>query len=68
MPVILGAQKQWLGSGVKRTYAEVPDEMMYIPIIPTIQTLLMNDEFVRQVRVITLFLNLVMICTYTSID
>lgn len=38
-----------MGSGVKRTYAEVPEEMMYIPIIPTIQSLLLNSDFVKQI-------------------
>lgn len=51
MPVLLGTEKKWTGSGSKRTYAEVRNEMMYIPILSTIQSLMKDDDFVKQVWV-----------------
>ena len=44
-PVLLGMEKQWKGSGTKRSYADVREEMMYIPILKTIQTCLMTRKF-----------------------
>ena len=46
--ILLGLEKQWIGSGAKRTYTEVREEMMYIPILETIPTLLNNPEVHKQ--------------------
>ena len=48
-PVLLGVEKQWKGTGQKRMYAEVKHEMMYVPILETIQSLLDDAEVVKQV-------------------
>ncbi len=49
MAVLLGTQKRWSGSGAKRAYTEVRNEMMYVPILSTIQSLLNEDDFAKQV-------------------
>lgn len=46
---LLGLERQWKGSGSKRSYREVREEMMYIPILKTIQVLLNNPEVAKQV-------------------
>ena len=43
--------KQWKGSGSKRAYTDVREEMMYISVIDTIQNLLDDPEVVKQVHV-----------------
>ena len=48
-PVLLGTEKQWKGSGTKRSYADVREEMMYIPILKTIQNLLDDPGILKQV-------------------
>ena len=48
-PVLLGIERQWTGSGKKRRYAEVREEMMYIPLLKTIQSLFYNTDVVRMV-------------------
>ena len=48
-PILLGLDKQWKGSGAKRTYREVREEMIYIPVLDTIQDLLNDDEVLKQV-------------------
>ena len=47
--ILLGTDKVWKGSGQKRTYCEVQDEMMYISILETIEALLRDGECVKQV-------------------
>ena len=48
-PVLLGIERQWTGSGKKRRYAEVREEMMYIPLLKTIQSFSYNTDVVRMV-------------------
>ena len=40
---------KWKGSGDKRKYTEIKNEMMYIPILETIQSLLSDEEVLKQV-------------------
>ena len=47
--VLLGTERQWIGSGEKRSYVEVRDEMIYVPILETIQSLLNNGNVSKQV-------------------
>ena len=48
-PVLLDIERQWTGSGKKRRYAEVQEEMMYIPLLKTIQSFSYNTDVVRMV-------------------
>ena len=48
-PVLLGIERQWTGSRKKRRYAEVREEMMYIPLLKTTQFLSYNPDVVRMV-------------------
>ncbi len=50
--VLLGTKKQWKGTGKKRGYTEVRDEMVYIPILETIQSLLKDPNVLKLVRAI----------------
>lgn len=47
--MLLGVEKEWRGSGSKRSYADVREEMMYIPLLKTIQSLLNDPKIVKQV-------------------
>ncbi len=47
--MLLGLEKQWKGSGAKRSYSEVRHEIMYIPILRTIQDLLDDPNIHKQV-------------------
>ena len=47
--MLLGTEKQWKGSGQKRAYVEVQDEMVYVPILDTLQSLLEDMDDSKQV-------------------
>ena len=47
--MLLGTKKQWKGTGKKRAYIEVRDEMVYIPILETIQSLLKDLNVLKLV-------------------
>ena len=47
--LLLGTERQWTGSGEKRRYAVVREEMIYIPLLKTIQSLFHNPDIVRMV-------------------
>ena len=45
----LGERRVWKGSGAKRSCVTKGDEMMYIPILTTLQALLSNDTIYSEV-------------------
>lgn len=47
-------EKKWKGTGTKRSYTDIREEMMYIPILKTIQTLLEDPEVAKQVHTLSI--------------
>ena len=45
----LGEKHDWIGSGSRRHYGIVKDEMMYTPLLKTIECLLQRDSIVDEV-------------------
>ena len=50
MRVILGERRVWKGHGSKRQCVTVEDDMMYIPILETLNVLLNSDAVFSEVR------------------
>lgn len=46
-------ERQWKGAGSKRSFVEMQEEMMYIPILDTIQSLLNQKQFATEVCMIS---------------
>lgn len=48
--VTLGERYVWKGSGAKRQYVSTSDEMMYIPLLDTLQSMLKSDDVIAEVN------------------
>ena len=40
----------WKGSGAKRRYVSKNDEMMYVPLLDTLQNILKSDDMISEVH------------------
>ena len=49
MRVTLGERRVWKGAGVKRKCVVKKDELVYVPLLKTLQAYLSNSFFVEQV-------------------
>ena len=47
--VLLGERRQWKGRGSKRRCVIKRDEVMYIPLLDTLQSLLNNESILAEV-------------------
>ena len=45
----LGKERVWKGSGSKRRCVDRENEVMYIPILETLQSLLLSDSILAEV-------------------
>lgn len=57
--VSLGTRRVWKGNGSKRRYVEKEDEMVYIPLLESLKSLLQNKQVLSEVCVT--------LCTFTSV-
>ena len=48
--VQLGSEKVWVGAGPQSRYEEVKHEMVYVPILSTLEKLLQKEDILRQVH------------------
>lgn len=68
--VCLGERREWKGSGAKRRIVLKKDEMMYVPILHTLQSLLNHDSVYSEVSKVKLYIliNVDYIINFVSID
>lgn len=47
--MVLGEHQKWKGAGPTRRSTQKKDEMMYVPVLKTIQHLFKDDNFIAEV-------------------
>ena len=49
--MLLGERRMWRGTGSKRRCKSVKDNVIYIPILDTLQSILKNEVMLSEVRI-----------------